>query len=219
MRPVRSDAIAVTTSNAGGNKIDYYLERIVDYRVLLAARRPRRRQPRATATLSVALDNTAPAEGLPQIVIGPFDDRFVAGQNRSYVSIYTPLGFQRASVNDKPIAVTPGRELERNVYSLFDDIPATTVDTLDAELDGVVELHDGWYTLEVRHQPTLNPDRVRVSVEVPTGWVIDAAPGMERPFERRAKKTVQLDRTARYRVHVTRDVDTWDIWGRLEAGT
>ena len=49
--------------------------------------------------------------------------------------------------------------------------------------------------------------------------MIDKAPEMERPFERRAKNTVQLDQTARYRVHVTRDVDTWDIWGRLEAGT
>ena len=33
--PVQSDALAVTTSNAGGNKIDYYLNRAVDYRVKL----------------------------------------------------------------------------------------------------------------------------------------------------------------------------------------
>ena len=33
MEPVRSDAIALTTSNMGGNKIDYYLQRNVDYSV------------------------------------------------------------------------------------------------------------------------------------------------------------------------------------------
>jgi hypothetical protein len=218
LRPITSDAVAVTTSNAGGNKIDYYLQRTIDYQVNLEPD-DRADAARATATLSVGLANTAPAVGLPQVVIGPFDDRFVAGQNRSYVSMYTPLEFVGAKLNDAETPVSPGRELDRNVISLFDDIPAETVDTLTADLDGVVDLHDGWYTVELRHQPTLNPDRARVTVEVPKGWVIDRAPGMDRPFERRAKQSLQLDRTTRFRVHVSRDVDTWDLWNRLEAGT
>ena len=62
--PVRSDAIAVTSSNFAGNKIDYYLNRAVDYRVEL---RPNQSLTRgdASANLSVVLDNTAPAEGPP----------------------------------------------------------------------------------------------------------------------------------------------------------
>ena len=95
--PVRSDAIAVTSSNFAGNKIDYYLQRSVDYRVNL---RPTTGPPTRTrsANLSVALDNTAPAEGLPQIVIGPYlQDRFVAGENRTLLSMYSPLTFQHAA--------------------------------------------------------------------------------------------------------------------------
>ena len=38
VRPVRSDSLAVTTSNFAANKIDYYLDRTVDYQVMLAAR-------------------------------------------------------------------------------------------------------------------------------------------------------------------------------------
>ena len=44
--PVRSDALAVTTSNFAGNKIDYYLDRAVDYRVKLT--------PNDTATTATA---------------------------------------------------------------------------------------------------------------------------------------------------------------------
>jgi hypothetical protein len=217
VRPVESDAIAVTTSNAGGNKIDYYLQRSIDYRVMLDPASDAT-SARATGSLSVALDNTAPDTGLPQIVIGPFDERFTAGQNRAYVSLYSPLTFAGATKNDAPITISPGLEGDRNVVSLFDDIPANTVNTLAAQVAGDVALRDGWYTLEVRHQPTLNADRVRVSVDVPEGWRIDKAPRMEQPFSLRATATVELDRTTRFRVHVTPDLGTWDLWDRLEAG-
>ena len=73
--------------------------------------------------------------------------------------------------------------------------------------------------MEVRHQATLNPDRVRVAVDVPVGWRIDQAPGMTRPFSRRASVNGQLDRTITYRVHVVRDPGAWDLWQRLEVGT
>jgi UDP-N-acetylmuramyl pentapeptide phosphotransferase/UDP-N-acetylglucosamine-1-phosphate transferase len=217
MGPIHSDAIAVTSSNAAGNKIDYYLQRAVDYRVMLHPD-DSLDSAAATADLSVQLDNTAPSSGLPEAVIGPFTDRFYAGENRTFVSLYTPLQFVQARVDGNPAEVSPQRERDRNVFSRFTDLASQQTETTAVSLGGKVALHDGWYTVEVRHQPTLIPDRVHVSVDVPEGWKVDKAPGMSRPFSRRADVNVLLDRTTTYRVHIVRDPGSWDIWQRLEAG-
>jgi UDP-N-acetylmuramyl pentapeptide phosphotransferase/UDP-N-acetylglucosamine-1-phosphate transferase len=218
MAPVRSDAIAVTSSNSGGNKIDYYIQRTVDYRVDLD---PNDDATRATATadLSVGFANSAPTAGLPQYVIGPFDARFVAGEARSFVSMYSPLQFAAASVDNQATAIAPGRERGRNVYSLFVDQLSQTQKTLKVRLEGVVKLHRGWYSLEIRHQPTLNPDTVHVSVNVPEGWKIDRAPKMDIPYSRRASlTTTDFQKTTTVRVHLVRDPGSFDLWDRLEAG-
>jgi hypothetical protein len=97
-------------------------------------------------------------------------------------------------------------------------MPAMSTVALEARLSGTVKLHGGWYDLVVRHRPTLNPDRLHLSVDVPQGWRVDEAPGMERPFGGRASASVELQRAARFRVHVVRDPGTWDLWSRLEAG-
>ena len=52
----------VTSSNAGGNKIDYYLNRAIDYRVTLHPDNAAN-SARANADLSIVLDNTAPTSG------------------------------------------------------------------------------------------------------------------------------------------------------------
>ena len=217
MAPVHSDAIAVTTSNAGGNKIDYYMKRSLDYRVKLTPNNTRTRA-NASGTLSVVMDNTAPTEGLPSYVIGPFDRRFQPGEAKSFLSMYSPLDFTGTSVDGTPTATTPGRERGRNVYSLYVDQQSMTQKNVVATLDGTVKLHDGWYSLQVRHQPTLNADTVHVSVDVPEGWKIDKAPKMELPFDRRASVTVSLDKDTTLRVHLVKDVGTWDLWDRLEQG-
>ena len=178
-----------------------------------------RAPPRHVAgSLDVTLDNTATAEGLPEIVIGPYDARFDAGENRSLVSIYSPLHVAGTQINGKAVDVSPGTERGRRVYSLYTQIPAQSSSTIDTKLAGDVTLHDGWYEVNVRHQPTLKPDRVHVSVDVPKGWHIDKAPGMDRPFAGRATATLLLDKSTTFRVHMVRDTGTWDLWGRLEAG-
>jgi hypothetical protein len=217
MDPVSSDAVAVTSSNASANKIDFYLNRTVSYQVQLDPD-ARASSAHASGELKVTLDNTAPAEGLPQIVIGPFDPRFFAGENRSFVSLYSPLRIASATMNGKATSVAPGKERGRNVYSVFADMPAKSTAALDARLSGTVMLHGGWYDVVVRHQATLNPDRVHVSVDVPEGWRIDRAPGMERPFSGRASTSLELERTKTFRVHIVRDPGMWDLWSRLEAG-
>ena len=217
MVPVHSDAIAVTTSNTAGNKIDYYMKRSLDYRVKL---QPDDRLTEATAsgTLSVVMDNTAPAEGLPSYVIGPFDKRFQPGEARSFLSMYSPLTFTSTSVDGTATATAPGRENDRNVYSLYVDQASKTQKTVVAKLDGTVKLHDGWYSLQVRHQPTLNADTLHVSVAVPKGWKIDQAPKMVIAPARQASATVTLEKATTFRVHLVKDVAEWNLWDRLEAG-
>lgn len=212
-----SDGIALTTSNAGGNKIDYYVQRDVDYRVTL--------EPNDDASEAIAqgrlvstITNTAPTTGLPQIVIGPFDARFVAGESRNFVSLYSPLEFVDAGIDGNFNTVAPNREQGHNVVSFYADVLSKQSKTVSANLAGKLELHDGWYSLQVRHQPTLNPDRVHVSVDVPEGWRIDKAPGMERPFARRASASFEQVKDATFRVHLVRDTGTWDLWKRLQDG-
>jgi hypothetical protein len=218
MDPVRSDAVAITTSNFAGNKIDYYLKRSVDYRVMLDPDDDRS-GARATATLTTTLDNTAPSKDLPEAVIGPFlPNRFQAGENRLLLSMYSPLEFVDATVDGKATPVAPGRERGRNVYSLIQSIPSQTQKTTEAELAGSVKLRDGWYTLTVRAQPTLNPDRLNVSIDVPEGWKIDDARGMEREFARRARATVDQDKTMTFRVHIVPDGGSQNLWDRLVTG-
>jgi hypothetical protein len=217
VRPSRGDTLAVTTSNFAANKIDYYLDRTIDYRVKLAPD-TRGERARLHARLSVDLDNTAPAKGLPQIVIGPFDARFVAGLNRIVLSMYSPFTFGATKWNGETTGVSPGVELGRNVLSMVRDVPAETSDRLATRVTGDVELREGWYTLDVLHQPTLNADRVRVTVQVPEGWRIDETRGMRHTFSRAAVRHFDIERSTTLRVHLVRDPAAWDLWGRLQAG-
>lgn len=216
--PVRSDALLVNTQNAGANKIDYYLDRRIDYRVRVSPD-PGKRTARVETRLTVRLENTAPAAGLPQIVIGPFADGFVAGENRSYVSVYTGLDLRSATVDGAPVGIATQREVSRRVVSLGVAIPATSTRTVTLTFAGRVRLRaGGWYELDLGHQPTLEPDRVQVSVEVPDGWEVADAPGLVTPFDRRASGVLLLERNRRVRVRIARKPPPLDLWGHLEAG-
>ena len=59
------DGVAVVVNNAAANKIDVYLERSIRYRATVDLA-----TGETTGTLEVTLTNTAPADGLPQVVLG-----------------------------------------------------------------------------------------------------------------------------------------------------
>jgi hypothetical protein len=217
MTKAPGDSIALTTSNAGGNKIDYYVQRNIDYRVQLTPNDDAT-QAIAHAQFAATIDNQAPASGLPQIVIGPFDSRFVAGQSRNFVSMYSPLLFTDTRIGTDRSTVAPNREQFHNVVSFYANVLAQSSETITADLEGKLRLHDGWYSLRIRHQPTLNPDRVHVSVDVPAGWRIDRAPGMRLDFARRASASITQEKDVTLRVHLVRDSGTWDLWQRLADG-
>jgi hypothetical protein len=105
------------------------------------------------------------------------------------------------------------------VYSLIEAMRSRTKKVTNAKLSGPVRLHDGWYELQVRAQPTLNADRLHVSVDVPEGWKIDAAPRMERDFARRASATVDLTKDTTFRLHLAPDAGAQNLWERLVDGS
>jgi UDP-N-acetylmuramyl pentapeptide phosphotransferase/UDP-N-acetylglucosamine-1-phosphate transferase len=214
--PVRSDSLLVTTQNAAANKLDYYLRRHLDYTLRLDPVGDGR-DARVQGRLDVRLDNTGPDSGLPQYVIGPYDSRFVAGENRAYVSVYTPLAATGATFGGYPEPLYSGTELGRNVYSAFVSTPARNSRTLAVNVSGTVHLDaDGWYTLTLVPQPMLNSDDVTVTLEAPTGWRFGAVRGLEHAGGRRATGRIRLDDPTSVRVRLTPAAG--DVWRRLVDG-
>jgi UDP-N-acetylmuramyl pentapeptide phosphotransferase/UDP-N-acetylglucosamine-1-phosphate transferase len=218
----KADLVHVTTQNVSANKLDYYLRRDIDYRVQItpgAAGEP----AQADALFSMKMSNTAPAEGLPKVVAGPFEGqpgRFRAGELLSFVSVYSPLTLEAASIDGRPLELTPAaRELGANVYSTYVDLAAGQERTLEFRFSGTATVRgDGWYTIDVGRQPLLEADQTRISVTVPPGWRIDKATGgLIRVLPQRAARTSQQARPARYRVHLV--PEGTDVWSRLEAGS
>lgn len=156
--PEGTDTVTLTTANAGGSKIDLFLRRREQYDV--------RWDPetgRVTSTLRVTLENTAPAEGWPDYVIGngvglPW------GTNRSFVSIYSPFDLEASRIGGQPTAVQAEREVGRNVYSTFVDIPPGGTVELELDLTGTIEGRR--YDLDLPVQPFATADEIAVSVEV-----------------------------------------------------
>jgi UDP-N-acetylmuramyl pentapeptide phosphotransferase/UDP-N-acetylglucosamine-1-phosphate transferase len=219
-RSGRRDMFTVTTSNVSANKLDYYLRRVFDYRITLDPDAPEGGR-NATADVSVNLENTAPRDGLPPIVAGPFQGqpgRFRAGELLSYVSVYTPLDLVKATVGGQPVIAAQGDELGGHVISTNVDVDAQSGKTLSLRLAGRVPVSKGrWYELDLGHQPSLQPDRARVTVEVPDGWRIDkVSGGVARPDPNRATRSLELDRPSTVRVHVV--PDRTNLWQRMKTG-
>ncbi|MGH9212081.1 MAG: DUF4012 domain-containing protein [Acidimicrobiales bacterium] len=154
-----NDLVSLVTSNAAGNKIDYFLQRGLRYDATW--------DPSTGAVagrITATLTNGAPASGLPDYVIGSDLDEIPIGTNRSFVSIYTPYDLDAARVNGAPVAVESGRELDRQVYSLFVDIPAGATFTIELDVSG--SWTEDTYALEVPRQPLANPDQIAVNLTV-----------------------------------------------------
>jgi hypothetical protein len=213
--PARPDSVAVTTSNAGANKIDAYLQRTVDTQVQLDPESDGQ-SASVRSTVSVALANEAPATGLPQIVIGPYKEGFVAGENRSLVAVYSPLAITATAIDGTPTAFNVQRELGRNVASTMVKIPAESTKTVSVGFDGAVPLRDGWYTLRLDHQPTYKTDAVKVAITVPDSWKIDKAVRARVDGPQKATADFSLNRTTTVRIHVVRSGDA-NLWDRLNA--
>ncbi len=212
--PVQGDSLLVVNQNMAGNKTDYYLHRRISYHLSLD---PGRSPALLRGQVDVALTNDAPSSGLPAQVIGPYDERFQPGENRTYVSIYTPFPGGRAAVDGRPIELENQSDLGRVAQSTTLSLPPLSTTALSLEVSGRVALsEDGWYRLDLLHQTSLTPDDVEVSVVVPDGWRIAEVRGLAQQDERRASVRIALERQRSILVRLERT--GWGgVWDRLTA--
>ena len=161
MAPPVDDFLGLVTQNAGGNKIDYFLRRELDYRAEID---PGSRRLQATAT--VRLHNDAPATGLgPSLIGNEVIPPLPPGTNKLYLSFYTPWDLVGASVDGAPVALEQADELGRRVYSTAVVIPPRSTATIELTLSGR-RARDGDYRLDVHRHPAVAPDQVRATVVV-----------------------------------------------------
>lgn len=221
VRPVRSDGFVLTTQNAGANKADYYLRRSVglDIRLEPIAGRESRTPTRSVVStkLRVELRNQAPSQG-SILALRPSSPEFAFGENRSFVSIYTPHGFDAARLNGAATGLESATELGRWVYSKFVSVPAGGVAVLELQLSGTARLGPGgWYALDLDRQATVAPDDVIARITVPSGWRIAETRGLRRRGGRSASVRMSMDSNTTLWVRVER-TGLLGVWDRLRSG-
>lgn len=180
---------AVTLQNTGNNKIDAYLH--TDVNDLLSF------DPGSgdvSSTVRITLRNTAPPSGLPPIVIdSPADPGLPAGSNRTWLTLYSPLSFTRATVDGRATTMSTTPELGLHAYSVYVDVPPEGLATVEVRLRGAVRPGTA-LPVALRLQPSVS--RQRVSVEVTADgawqlvgsaatarWTADPSARQERTFE------------------------------------
>jgi len=117
--PISADPfVEVVVNNGGGNKLDYYLDRMVRYSGGACI------QGRRSTRITIVLTNRAPAIGLPPYVTGlTTRDAGVdlpAGTNRLLVYVFATRGatLQGAELDGVPVSsMVFGRELRRPVFA------------------------------------------------------------------------------------------------------
>ncbi|CAN5749593.1 hypothetical protein BH10ACT1_BH10ACT1_35580 [soil metagenome] len=161
--PADGDVFGVTTQNAGGNKIESFLQRTVSYDVHVDTA-----TGEARTTVRVSLHNDAPAGGFPDYVIGNLVGLPV-GTNRSYVSLYSSQQLRSAERDGKPLALRREREGGLAVASTFLDIAPGATTSIELELAGPIDLSSGRYRFAYVPQVMVRPDRVRWSLATDSG--------------------------------------------------
>jgi hypothetical protein len=165
------DLLWITQSNENPSKIDAYLQRAVTYD---AEVRPDTGQ--VDANLTIAMTNSAPADGLPEDVIGNRNDQ-PFGTNHMFVTVYSPLHATSASLDNNPVGIGATPRFGLTAFTVVVDVPAGQTVTLRMKLSGVVASGDN-YRLKVVRQPTVNPDQTDVTVTGRSGWTVADANGI-----------------------------------------
>jgi hypothetical protein len=187
MAPVDGDFLGLVTQNASANKIDWFLRRSVDYRVELDPG-----SGRLQATVSVTLANDAPATGLPPTIIGNqvYGAALPDGDNRLYLSLYTPWQLVDSQLDGVPVRLDAEDELGRRVYSTGLDVPSKGSVTLVLRLAGRLPAGAEAYRLDLYRQPVVAPDAITSTLvtrgrEHVTTTSLEADTTVEVPLRRR----------------------------------
>jgi hypothetical protein len=152
------DGLALVINNAAANKLDVYLERSVAYDATFD---PATGQ--VTGTVTVVLTNTAPAGGLPDIVIGN-QVELPPGTSRSLVSLYSGLRIGAATRDGAPVSYDAGVDGEWSTARQQVTLAPGASTTLTFEIDGQIERPAAGYRIATREQPMVVPQATTITV-------------------------------------------------------
>lgn len=161
----RGVVAAVTYQNTGNNKIDAYLHSEVSDQLSFNPG-----SGHVTSVVSITLRNSAPSSGLPPIVIdSPADPGLPPGTNRTWLTIYSPLTFTRATVDGSEATMSSTPELGVHAYSVYVDVPPDGSTSIHVDLSGAVR-RTTQLPVAIRLQPMVLPQRFTVSVVAQGAW-------------------------------------------------
>jgi hypothetical protein len=193
------DHLGLVTNNGSESKVDWFLDRALDYRV--------RYDPAsgvADGTATVTLTNDAPATGLPAYVLG--GQVVPPGFSRQIVQLYTPLDVTAITVDGKAPPASAQRSLGRSgnwAHEVDVAIPPKSSVKLEFRLAGRVAGGALW-TLDLGRQSAVRPDDVNVTIDVPTGWRIRETGGGLTGGGHTASARVRLDRNRHLHAEIRR---------------
>ncbi|HEX2149619.1 MAG TPA: DUF4012 domain-containing protein [Actinomycetota bacterium] len=190
-----ADYLMVVGQNAGGNKLDYYAQRRIDYSVDLT------RPSDVRGVVQVQIANGAPTGAKPSYIMGPTLPNDFPGLNRTYTSIYMPrqTSVLGALMNGAPSGVESSTELGLGVASNFLEIPPQTNGSFTVRTQSALA-KPGSYKLVLQHQPNLHPDHMNIDITLPKGaFVYSYTPGM-RLVGNHLRWSGELDREMEFEV-------------------
>jgi hypothetical protein len=175
-----SDYLSLRSANGNANKIDWYLARSIAYDATFDPS-----NGNVMATVTVRLRNRSPSSGLPEYVFGNLHDpsyepggTVPAGTNTMYVSYYTPLTVQSATLDGSAIGVEQQTEFGRQVFSDFVTVPSGGTRTLVFHLEGSVPA-GSTYHLQVLSQPLVHDDSLALRIHSSSpSWHVSSAGGL-----------------------------------------
>jgi hypothetical protein len=158
------DLLAVTTQNAGNNKIDAFLHKSMNDHVSFDPT-----TGAETAVVTIELTNDAPSSGLPPFVIDdPGAPGVAPGTNATWLSLYSPLYFSSVTIDGVPGSMSTGRELGENVFSQYIYIAPESTEVVRVALTGRVA--SGTHLrVALRVQPSANPQTNTIAVSASGG--------------------------------------------------
>lgn len=174
--PADGDVLHVGHVNAVGNKIDLFLRRSLRYEVDLTE------DGSLEAALTMTLENTAPASGLPDYLLASSltDVDLPLGTNRSTLLLYSPHELVDLRVDDTPTPFTALVDGELFAYQAQLDLGPGQRRTIDARLtDGDVAVP---YQLTVLPNGLVQPDEVTVAISDRTGRLAEETTTVTSPF-------------------------------------
>jgi len=127
---------SVVVNNGGGNKLDYYLGRRVEYRLGSCT------GGRRVGTARIAFTNHAPARGVPSYVLGreltaPRGEVPARGTNRLLVYVFATRGARLTGgeLDGGVLEVVTGRERGHPVFAFTLDLAPGETRTVELEID------------------------------------------------------------------------------------